>query len=288
MTILDTLITDRAPDDTRRARELYAKGWDKMTQAQRDAYLGGLRGAYGATDMNRVVSAMEYIDARMTDAKRKSVYVPTIVPHAVPVEFDENGMVTRWRRWSDTTWIDYDFVRTNPALWAAHLENINRLWAAARRFEAVVLARYDPDENGYIPPDREITAGDFCTVMDSVGLLELRITAVCPPGITAAGVAWVVSESDTGWTARLDYAGGPYPDIGNALSALKISCGADAVTDAAFTLSATLRYNYDVTAGTCAVRWSPFMTWGEARERYGTWGGAKPLTWDEAARGGAV
>ncbi|MBD5356508.1 MAG: hypothetical protein HDR88_06080 [Bacteroides sp.] len=286
MSILDTLITDRVQDDARRARELCAKGWDKMTQADREAYLGGLKGGYGPTDMNRVVGAMEYIDARMKDAQRESVYVPTVVPHAVPVEFDENGMVTHWKRWSDTVWIDYDYA--DPLPWFVHLENINRLWVAARRFRAAVLARYDPDGNGYIPPDREIRPGDFCTVLDSVGLLELRITAVCPSSVTAAGVAWVVSESDTGWEAVLDYVRGPYPDIGNALSALKISCGADAVTDATFTLSATLRYDYDVTAGTCAVRWSPFMTWDEACTKYGLWDGAKPLTWDEAARGGAV
>ena len=278
MTILDTLITDRVPEDARRARDVCAKGWDKMTQAERTAYLGGLKGGYGPTDMNRVVTAMEYIDARMKDAQRESVYVPTVVPHA---EFD--GAV--WKYWSDTIWVNSDYM--TPALWAAHLENIDRLWAAARRFRVAVLARYDPDGNGYMPPSREINPGDFCTVLDSVGLLELRLTAVCPSSVTAAGIAWVVSESDTGWTARLDYAGGPYPDIGNALSALKISCGEDAVIDATFTLSATLRYGYDVTAGTCAVRWSPFMTWGEARERYGTWDGAKPLTWGETARGGA-
>lgn len=280
MSILDTLITDRVPEDARRARNLCAKGWDNMTQAERTAYLGGLKGGYGPTDMNRVVAAMEYIDARMKDAKRASAYVPTIIQHA---EFDG----TSWMQWSDKVWINSDYP--TPELWAAHLDNIDRLWAAARRFRAAVLARYDPDGNGYIAPDREITAGDLCTVLDSVGLLELRIEADCPSSVTAEGTAWVVSDSDTGWTARLDYAGGPYPDIGNALSALNIRCGTDAaVVDGKFTLSATLRYDYDVTAGTCAVRWSPFMAWGEAQERYGTWGGAKPRTWGEAARGGAV
>lgn len=284
MTILDTLITDRTQDDVRRAREICAKGWGKMTQAERAAYLGGLKGAYGPTDMNRVREAIEYVDRLMTDAKRDSVYTPVIIPHKVPAGFDAQGMVTRWSQWSDRVWIDYDFP--TPGQWAACLENINRLWEAARRFEAVVLARYDPDGNGYIPAEREISAGSFCTVTDSVGLVELRVTAVCPASVTAKGVAWAVSESDTGWTARLDYPTGPYPEIGAALAALKISCGADAVTDAAFTLSATLRYDCDVAAGTCAVRWSPYMTWGEARGQYGSWGGARSLTWGGAARGG--
>lgn len=279
MSILDTLITDRVRDDTGRARGICAKGWGNMTQAEHTAYLDGLKGGYGPTDMNRVVGAMEYIDRIMLEAKRESAYVPTTVQHA---EFDGAA----WKYWNDAIWVNSDYM--TPELWAAHLENINRLWAAARRFRAVVLAQYDPDGKGYIAPGREIAAGDFCTVADSVGLMELRVEAVCPLDVTAEGTAWIVFESDTGWTARLDYAGGPYPDIGDALSRLKIRCGADAVVDGLFTLSATLRYDYDVTVGTCAVRWSPFMTWGEAREQYGTWGGAKPLTWDEAARGGTV
>ncbi len=277
MTILDTLVTDRTGDDAGQARIICGKGWGKMTPAERTAYLNGLRGGYGPTDMNRMVAAMEYIDKLMTDAGRDSVYVPTAVGHA---EF--NGAA--WRNWTDTVWVASDYM--TPELWAAHLENINRLWAAARRFRAVALARYDPDGNGYIPPDRTVGAGKLYTVTDSVGLLELRVTAVCPPSVTARGTAWAVSESDTGWTARLDYAGGPYPDIGNALAALAVSCGADgAVVDGRFTLSATLRYDYNVTAGTCAVRWSPFQTWGEAREQYQTWAGTERLAWDGAARG---
>lgn len=277
MSILDTLITDRTPEDTGRARELCARGWGNMTQVERTAYLGGLKGGYGPTDMNRVRKALEYIDQLMVNAKRDSVFVPVPISHA-----EYNG--TAWRRWTDVVTVDSDYV--GPGI---YFPNIDRMWAAARRFDAAVLARYDPDGNGYLSPDTEVDAGKLCTVLDSVGLLELRIEAECPPPITAEGVAWVVSKSDTGWTARLEYPTGPYPDIGNALSALKIRCGTDAaVVDGRFTLAATLRYGYDVTAGTCAVRWSPFMTWGEAGDRYGTWGGAKPRTWDEAARGGAV
>ena len=278
MAILDTLITDRTQDDVGRARTVCAKGLDRMTQAQRMAFQGGLKGAYGPADMNRVREAIEYIDRLMVDAKRESVYVPTVVPHA---EFDGAA----WKRWSDTVWVASDFP--TPELWAAQLANINRLWAAARRFEAIGPARYDPDGNGYIKPGT-IDAGKLFAVTDSFGLLELRVTAICPPEVTAEGIGWVVSESGTGWTAALDYNTGPYPYIENALEALKISCGADAVVDGLFTLSATLRYDYDVTAGTCAVRWSPFITWGEAQELYQTWGGAAGLSWDEAASGGGA
>ena len=279
MTILDTLVTDRTQDDVERAIAVCRKGWDNMTQAERTAYLDGLRGGYGPTDMNRVVGAIEYIDARMKDAKRESVYVPTIVQHA-----EYTG--TAWKRWRDTVWVASDYM--TPALWAAHLDNIDRLWAAARRFTAIVLPRYDPDGNGYISPQTAIDAGKLFTVTDSVGLMELRVTAACPASVTAEGVAWIVSNSDTGWAAVLDYTNCPYPDIDNALEALKISCGADAIVDAEFTLSATLRYDYEVTAGTCRVRWSPFLTWDEAQAQYGPWNGTAGLTWDQAARGGTT
>lgn len=276
MNILDTLITDRTEDDVLRARQLDAKGLDGMTEAEKAEWRRGLKGAYSPSDMNRVVGAMEYIDHLMLDAKRDSVYVPTVIDHA-----EYNG--TAWRRWSDKVWVDSDYA--TPELWTAHLENINRLWEAARRFEAAVLARYNPNGNGYIKPETVITPLDFCTVTDSVGLLELRITAVCPPSVTADGPFWTVTPTANGWISVMDYTNCPYPEIDNALKALEISCGADAIVDATFTLSAELRYDYVVTAGTCAVRWSPLLLWGEAREKYGTWGGTKPLTWGEAARG---
>lgn len=274
MTILDTLITDRTQDDVERARALCAKGWGNMTPPERAAYLGGLKGGYGPTDMNRVREALEYIDRLMVSAKRESVFEPVPIDHA-----EYNGAA--WRQWTDVVTVSSDYV--GPDI---YFSNINRFWAAARRFAAVVLPRYNPDGNGYIKPETAVDAGEMYTVTDSVGLMELRVTAVCPASVTAEGAAWVVSESDTGWTARLNYPAGPYPEIEAALAALKISCGADAVTDALFTLSATLRYGYEVTAGTCAVRWSPYMTWGEARTKYGTWGEAKPRTWEQAARGG--
>lgn len=280
MTILDRLITDRTQEDVEWARTLGARGWSNMTQTEREAFLGGLKGCYGPTDMNRVREALEYIDHLMRDAKREGAYVPVIIPHA-----EYTG--TLWRHWNDKVWVDSDYP--TPELWAAYLGNINRMWAAARRFEAVALARYDPDGNGYIAPDTVVDAGKMFTVTDSFGLLELRVEAVCPLEITAKGTAWTVSGSETGWTAVLNYTDCPYPDISDALAALKISCETNAaVVDSLFTLSATLRYDYEVTAGSCAIRWSPFLLWGEAREQYETWDGAKPLTWGGAARGGTA
>lgn len=282
MTVLDTLITDRTVDDVKNARTMYEKGYINLFDDERAAWDAGLKGAYDYRDMNCVREAIEYVDSLAVAAKRDSAYVPVIIPHKTPKTFDADGMVTQWEQWSDKVWIDYDLP--TPAQWAAHLQNINNLWAVARRFVAVVLPRYDPDKNGYIKPGTAVTAGALFRVLDSVGLLELRV--VCAgSSITAAGTGWAVTQTDAGWTARLDYANCPWPDVGDALAALSIVSTADSVVDGSFTLEATLRYNHDVTAGTCLVRWSPFITWGEALDLYQTWGGTKGLTWDLAARG---
>ena len=283
MTVLDTLITDRVQDDVDAARELFRRGLDRMTSAEKEAMKSGLKGSYGPTDMNRVREAMEYVDGLAVAAKRDSVYVPVLIPHKVPADFGADGRVARWEQWSDRVWIDYDLP--TPEQWAAHLENINRLWAAARRFAALVLPRYDPEGTGYIRPDAPLDGGKLFQVLDSVGLLELRVAFDGPGSVTASGTGWAVEQTETGWTARLDYTDCPFPDINGALGALAVSCGADFIVDGTFTLSATLRYDYDVTAGTTAVRWSPFLLWREARDEYAAWGGAKPLAWGQAARG---
>ena len=223
------------------------------------------------------------MDGLAVAAKRDSVYVPVLIPHKVPADFGADGGVARWEQWSDRVWIDYDLP--TPEQWAAHLENINRLWAAARRFAALVPPRYDPEGTGYIRPDAPLDGGDLFQVLDSVGLLELRVVFDGPGSVTASGTGWAVEQTETGWTARLDYTDCPFPDINGALGALAVSCGADSIVDGTFTLSATLRYDYDVTAGTTAVRWSPFLLWREARDEYAAWGGAKPLAWGQAARG---
>ena len=59
VTVLDTLITDRAQDDVDAARELFRRGLDRMTSEEKKAVKSGLKGSYGPTDMNRVREAME-------------------------------------------------------------------------------------------------------------------------------------------------------------------------------------------------------------------------------------
>lgn len=65
------LITDRTQEDVdhvadlmRRIRDL---GWDNLTPVEQDEWLSPLKGAYNASDLNRVSAAVETISAIMED-----------------------------------------------------------------------------------------------------------------------------------------------------------------------------------------------------------------------------
>ena len=58
------LVTDRTQFDVDRVNALAKKGWAKMTASERDEWSAGLKGAYNATDLNRVQSAARYIKDR--------------------------------------------------------------------------------------------------------------------------------------------------------------------------------------------------------------------------------
>ena len=58
------LITNRTAADVERWKELHDKGWAAMTQAERNEWTAGMKGAYKHTDMNRVESAVVELAAR--------------------------------------------------------------------------------------------------------------------------------------------------------------------------------------------------------------------------------
>lgn len=64
-TIIDTLVTDRTQADVERAKALAAKGFAAMTAAEQAEWLGGIKGAYNASDLNRVGTALNYLVARL-------------------------------------------------------------------------------------------------------------------------------------------------------------------------------------------------------------------------------
>lgn len=62
---LFNLITDRTETDRQRALYLDGISWDDMTEAEREEWQGTMKGAYNATDMNRVGAAVEYVAERL-------------------------------------------------------------------------------------------------------------------------------------------------------------------------------------------------------------------------------
>lgn len=62
------LITDRTQFDVDRVNALAKKGWANMTEAEREEWNNGLKGAYNCTDLNRVQSAVRYLQDRFASA----------------------------------------------------------------------------------------------------------------------------------------------------------------------------------------------------------------------------
>lgn len=98
-----TLITDRTATDVADARRLLAKLRDgkPLTEAERAAYLAGLRGCYNASDMNRVGEAVRDIADRLIAAG----YAPRVSPK--------------------TDWAMTDIVRQSD--WSHYLDDVREL-----------------------------------------------------------------------------------------------------------------------------------------------------------------
>lgn len=62
MSVIDTLIIDRSAADVARVKTLNSKDSAQWTQSERDEYLlATMRGAYNASDLNRVGQACAYL-----------------------------------------------------------------------------------------------------------------------------------------------------------------------------------------------------------------------------------
>lgn len=65
MSVIDTLIYDRTKSDVDRVHELAAK-YPDWTSAESSEWFSGMKGAYNATDLNRVGEACNYIYQRLS------------------------------------------------------------------------------------------------------------------------------------------------------------------------------------------------------------------------------
>lgn len=104
MSVIDTLVTDRTEADASRYSELRDKGWVVMTTAERAEWVAGMKGAYNASDLNRVASAMAYLSQRFASAG-----------YSVPVS-------------SPTDWANGDIPRKDDL--DTYLDDLRRIRAA--------------------------------------------------------------------------------------------------------------------------------------------------------------
>lgn len=76
--IIKALITDRSETDIIRWQMLRDKGYSKMTQAERTEWdAANMKGAYNASDLNRVGEALNYMRDRLAEASYISPYAFT-------------------------------------------------------------------------------------------------------------------------------------------------------------------------------------------------------------------
>lgn len=66
--MFDNLITDRTLLDYRRWLELRNKGFDNMTEAERAEWGTDMKGAYNASDLNRVGAVLNYMRDKLAAA----------------------------------------------------------------------------------------------------------------------------------------------------------------------------------------------------------------------------
>ena len=82
---LPELITDRTAEDYARALELSAIRWQDMTPEQQAEWQTSLKGAYNASDLNRVTEAMEYLVDRLRSSGYSVDYTPIMIRHGPEV-----------------------------------------------------------------------------------------------------------------------------------------------------------------------------------------------------------
>lgn len=96
MSVIDELIYNRTQADVDRVSELEQKiltqGLSSLTSAEEAEYFAGMKGAYNATDLNRVGTAIAYLADRFidesadVDAYREERYVADDTPFHVPYD----------------------------------------------------------------------------------------------------------------------------------------------------------------------------------------------------------
>lgn len=257
MSILESLITNRAAADVSRWRALRAKGFAAMSESEQTEWLAGMRGAFNASDRNRITEAMVYLKGLYEQYGRQVTYTPVYITHA-------DGT-------TDTTWRTED-IPTDAQL-TLMIQNLQAFWQGVESAAGDVVEVWAGTRFGYVEMSAEVSAGDYISLTAAHGIREFAVTiqSTALSGITASGTGWDISVSDTAITARYSVPQGTYLELQDALDSLVFLCSADDCADASVEVSALMRSGTQVQIGAGEIHWSAIINW-EAFEAYAyTW-----------------
>lgn len=157
MRIMKTLVTDRTQADASYAEKLYKKLWSDFTEQEKADFESGLKGAYKASDLNRVGTALITIRDRLRThgidvaAKVREDYVLNEV-------LDKDTMDA----YIESANAVHDAVLNTAPHPPAGINDLD--WEGANNIEKTIIAVDDVLESrevGWLYADAELYAGDM-------------------------------------------------------------------------------------------------------------------------------
>ena len=257
MSILETLIINRTAAAVARWRVLRDKGFDAMSEEEKAEWLAGMRGAFNASDRNRITEAMEYLKGLYEQYGKQITYTPVYITH-------KDGT-------TDTTWRVED-IPTDDQL-ALIVQNLLAFWSGVESAAGTVVEVWTDTQFGYVEIEANVIAGEYVSMTAAHGIQEIIVTvqSAGASSIEAAGTGWTVERSDSVITARYTVPQGAYQELQDALDALAFLCSAEDYVDASASVSALMRSGATVQIGSGTIHWSAIINW-EAFEAYAyTW-----------------
>lgn len=156
------LITNRTASDVSRVKSLLEKGWFNMTETEREEFISGMIGAYNHTDLNRVESAVQFVNDCLNsmqgdiDTYREAQLVASdpfwLVPFAYPVTFETK---TDWEVSDSPSVFDLERYLRNVSELTDRIPIVKNLPSTmdrltidgANEIERSILAEYDSGQN---------------------------------------------------------------------------------------------------------------------------------------------
>lgn len=129
------LITDRTQEDVDRVISLLQKSWSGLTAEEKAFWMGVVKGAYNASDMNRVGTAVQYLTKELQrrgyDPKTQPIPIKhtktqyKIGPDGYMVLNTDKNPILETTEWTDTTWTVDDIPEQDQTL--TYLENVKEI-----------------------------------------------------------------------------------------------------------------------------------------------------------------